>query len=219
VVALGGGVQPVDRLHGDVDGGVEAEGVVGGTEVVVDGLRDTDHVDAELVQLGGHAEGVLTADRDQGVDALRGEVVLDPLDPVLDLEGVGAGRAEDGAAAGQDAADLRDTQGAGQALEGTLPAVPETHEFVTVVGDALADHRPDHRVETWAVAAAGEHADTHDLLILLGASMKPGLPQDMRHIRPSAPLPARGGPSVRTVVAESARRPAAPGASRLPVSS
>jgi hypothetical protein len=39
VVRLGGGVQPVDRLHRDVDRGVEAEGEVGGVEVVVDRLR------------------------------------------------------------------------------------------------------------------------------------------------------------------------------------
>ena len=42
VVAVAGGVQPVDRLHRDADRGVEAEGVVGGVEVVVDRLRDAD---------------------------------------------------------------------------------------------------------------------------------------------------------------------------------
>ena len=46
VVAVGGGVQAVDRLHRDVDRGVEAEGVVGGAEVVVDRLRHPDDVDA-----------------------------------------------------------------------------------------------------------------------------------------------------------------------------
>ena len=44
VVRLGGGVQPVDRLHRDVDRGVEAEGEVGGAEVVVDRLRHADDV-------------------------------------------------------------------------------------------------------------------------------------------------------------------------------
>lgn len=117
VVALGGGVQPVDRLHGDVDGGVEAEGVVGRAEVVVDRLGHADDVDAQLVQLGGDAQGVLAADRDQRVHALRGEVLLDPLHAVLDLERVGAGRAEDGAAARQDAPHLGDAEGLGQALQ------------------------------------------------------------------------------------------------------
>ena len=44
VVRLGGGVQPVDRLHRDVDRGVEAEGEVGAGQVVVDRLRHADHV-------------------------------------------------------------------------------------------------------------------------------------------------------------------------------
>ena len=42
VVRLGGRVQAVDRLGADRDGRVEAEGVVGAGEVVVDRLRDAD---------------------------------------------------------------------------------------------------------------------------------------------------------------------------------
>src|SRR5215218_8592665 len=53
VVAVAGGVQPVDRLHRDTDGGVEAERVVGGVEVVVDGLRDADDGEPRLGQLRG----------------------------------------------------------------------------------------------------------------------------------------------------------------------
>ena len=82
VVALRGGVQPVDRLHGDVHRGVEAEGVVGGAEVVVDRLGYPDYGDALLAQPGGYAQGVLTANGDERVDAKTGEVVLDPLDAV-----------------------------------------------------------------------------------------------------------------------------------------
>ena len=110
VVRLGGRVQPVDRLHRDVDRGVEAERVVGGVEVVVDRLGYADDVHAVLVQLGGDAEGVLAADRDQGVDAELLEVRLDLLDAAVDLERVGARRAEDRAAARQDAAHLLDAE-------------------------------------------------------------------------------------------------------------
>ena len=69
VVRLGGRVQPVDRLGRDVHRGVEAEGVVGGAEVVVDRLRHADDLHAVVVQLRRDAEGVLAADRDQRVDA------------------------------------------------------------------------------------------------------------------------------------------------------
>ena len=71
VVRLRGRVQPVDRLGRDRDGGVEAERVVGGREVVVDRLRDAD--DRELVlrvEPRRDAERVLAADRDERVEPL-----------------------------------------------------------------------------------------------------------------------------------------------------
>jgi hypothetical protein len=106
VVRLGGGVQPVDGVDGDLHRGVEAEGVVGGAEVVVDRLRDADDVQAGRGQLGRDAEGVLAADRDQRVDAGLLEVAADLLDAVLDLHDVGPAAAEDGAAAREDAPGL-----------------------------------------------------------------------------------------------------------------
>ena len=166
VVRLGRGVQPVDRLHRDVDRGVEAEGEVGGVEVVVDRLGHADDVDAEVVQLGRDTERVLAADGDQRVDAEVGEVLLDLLDAALDLERVGARGAEDGAAARQDAAHLRDAELAGRALERALPAVAEADELVAVLLDALADHGPDDGVQAGAVAAPGEHSDAHAILLV-----------------------------------------------------
>ena len=80
VVAVGGRVQAVDRLHRDVDRGVEAEGVVGGAEVVVDRLRHADDLDAVLVvEARRRAQRVLAADRDQPVDAGGLQVLGDPL--------------------------------------------------------------------------------------------------------------------------------------------
>ena len=68
VVRLGRRVQPVDRLHRDVDRRVEAERVVGAERSlsIVFGTPTT--LTPMLVQLRGHPEGVLAADRDQGVD-------------------------------------------------------------------------------------------------------------------------------------------------------
>ena len=69
VVRLRRRMQPVDRIDSDLYGGVEAEGVVGRVEVVVDGLRYADHVQTRARKLGRDAERVLTANRDEGVDA------------------------------------------------------------------------------------------------------------------------------------------------------
>src|SRR5690606_8792597 len=137
VVRLGGGVQAVDGLGRDVDRSVEAEGVVGGVEVVVDGLGHTDHVDTVVVELARDAEGVLTADCDERVHPERGHVVLDPLDAALDLHEVGARGAEDGTAAREDAADRLDVQRHGVAFQGAAPPVTESDELVSVFLDAL----------------------------------------------------------------------------------
>ena len=66
VVALGGGVQSVDRVGRDLDGGVEAERHVGADDVVVDRLRHADDRQSVfLVQPAGDAERAVAADHDQ----------------------------------------------------------------------------------------------------------------------------------------------------------
>ncbi len=165
VVALGRGVQPVDRLHGDVHRGVEAEGVVGRAEVVVDRLRHADDGDALVVQPGGDAEGVLAADDDQGVDAEPGQVVLDPLDPgpagTALLERIRPRRAEDRAAARQDAAHRGDVERHRVRLERPSPAVAEPEELDPVFLDSPAHHGADNGVQPRAVAAPGQDSHSH----------------------------------------------------------
>ncbi len=203
VVGLGGGVQPVDGLGRDVDRGVEAEGEVGAGEVVVDRLGDADDVHAEVGELGGDAEGVLAADRDQRVDAQAGEVRLDLLDAAVDLERVGTGRAEDGTAARQDAADLGHPERLGQPLQRATPAVPEAQKLVTVGVHTLADHRADHRVQAGAVAAAGQHTDTHNVLVLPTAT---GLQRCREALREDGRRRCRSGSGVALTDGRS-RRP------------
>ena len=110
-------------------GGVEAEGVVRGVEVVVDRLGDAHDLQAGVGEPLGGGQGALAADGDDGVDAEPVHVGLDDLGPAAVLERVGAGRAEDGAALLGDAAD----HGAGDlddvALDDAAPAVQESHEL------------------------------------------------------------------------------------------
>src|SRR3954454_3101735 len=83
VVRLRRGVQAVDRIGGDLHGGLEAEGEVGAGEIVVDRLRDPDDVDAVVGQAPRDAERVLAADRDQPVEAVLLQRRPDALDPAL----------------------------------------------------------------------------------------------------------------------------------------
>ena len=161
LVALGRGVEAVDRAHRDVDGGVEAEGVVGGAQVVVDRLRHADDVEALLVEPRRDAQRVLAADRDQAVDAIALERLAHALDAALLLDRVGPRRAEDRSAARQDPAHVGDLERPRDALERPPPPVAVADELVAVLADALADDRADDRVEAGTVAAAGEDSELH----------------------------------------------------------
>ena len=62
--------------------------------------------------------------------------------------------------------------GAAVALQRAAPAVSIADELVPVLPGALADDRPDHRVEAGAVAAAGEHSDPHRLSLEAGRARR-----------------------------------------------
>ena len=142
------------------DGRVEAEGVVGAVQVVVDRLRHTD--DGEVL-LGEEprrdAERVLAADRDQRVDLLEG--ALDPLDAALVLERVRARRADDRAADVQDPGDLVPAERFEVAVDRTAPAVQDAERLVPVLPQPPADGA-DNRIQARAISAPSEHPHTHD---------------------------------------------------------
>ena len=85
----------------------------------------------------------------------------DHLRPVLALERVGARGAQDRPAARQDAARRLDGQVLVDGLERAAPAVAEADDLVPVVVDSASHDGADHRVQSGAVAAAGEHPDAH----------------------------------------------------------
>jgi len=177
VVRLGGGVQPVDGIHGDLHRGVEPEGHLGAAEIVVDRLRHAHDVDAVLGQLRSDAEGVLAADRHERVDAEFLQRRLDRVGTTFLLVGVRARAAQDRSAPWEDAPAPLNGQGHGRSLDHALPAVLESDELVAVDLLAFADDGADDRVEAGAVAPAGEHSDAHgsllSRLLILGDRAQP----------------------------------------------
>ena len=159
VVRLRGRVQAVDRVGRDLHRGLEAEREVGAGEVVVDRLRDADDAHAVVHQPPGHAERVLAADRDQRVDPLLVEHGLELLEAALLLVGVRPRRAEDRAAAVQDAARVLVRERGASRRQHAGPAVAEADEVVAVHLDPLAHDGADDRVEAGAVSAAREYSD------------------------------------------------------------
>ena len=112
-VAAGGGVDAVDDVRGDVHSGVEAEGHIGAVDIVVNGLGQADDVQPLLREQVGGLVGAVAAQTQQTVE-LCGFVGLfhggDLINVVVlhhthQLEG-GALGAQNGAAQGQDAAEV-----------------------------------------------------------------------------------------------------------------
>ena len=89
VVRAGGGVEAVDGLRGDGDGGVEPYGELGGIKVVVDGLGAAYGGHAQLGQPVEHPQGVLASDAHEGIDTQPLEGLAHPLGSVVNLEHIG----------------------------------------------------------------------------------------------------------------------------------
>ena len=69
MVAGAGVAEMVDAVGDGIHRGIETEGVVGGGNIVIDGARDTDAVDAEFGESHSAHIGAVAADADEGFDA------------------------------------------------------------------------------------------------------------------------------------------------------
>src|SRR5699024_5161535 len=138
---------------------VEAEGVVRVAQIVVDGLGHSDDVEALLVdQPRGTGQGALTADGDEGIDAVGGHDLTHPVGPTI-LIGVGAGSAEDGSSATGQTADIEHRHVEHVVLKQTPPPVADPDEGRPVRAHALADAAADADLVSRAVAARGGYTD------------------------------------------------------------
>ena len=113
------------------------------------------------MQLGGHAQRVVAADRDQRVDAMVPQRSDRAVDAILFLGRVGPRRAEDGAAQRQDAAHVGRRELIDQAFFETAgPSVLHAaHPMPELEG--AASHGPDGRVQAGRVSTTGQDADAH----------------------------------------------------------
>src|SRR5262249_56452766 len=114
-----------------------------------------------------------STDGDEGVDLEVVQVLLDALDPALDLQRIGPRRAEDRPAARQDAAHGLHVEREAVSLERPAPAVTEADELVPVARDALAYDGADDGVQAGTIASTREHSDAH--AVLLAVPRAPGV--------------------------------------------
>ena len=173
VMALGRGVQLVDRLERGVDGRVEAERGDGAADVVVDRLRNADDLHALGAELVGDVERSVAADGDDRVDP-ENPRVLDQFIGAVDihmaairlLSGIEervapVGGAKDRPAEMRDAAhrilgERHDLVFAEQSGEAALDA-----KDIPAAVDGREHGGTNDRVETRSVAATGGKGNAH----------------------------------------------------------
>lgn len=75
LVTAPGGHDAVERIDGDLHGGLKAEGVVGAFQIVVDGFGDAHHRNTQLVQVIADFQCAFATDHEQAVEVHGFEVV------------------------------------------------------------------------------------------------------------------------------------------------
>jgi len=172
VVALRGGVQAVKCSRRGLEGGGESERHLGGRDVVVDRLRDTDHRQAVLaVEAFGDRQRAVAADHDDRVEPQALDVGLDGVGGIDDLllavrapvhvvkRIAPVGGAEDRAASREDTLNVVSIQLPGVHLDQARETVEDADRNRVIVNLAGLDHGANDRVQTGCVAASREDAD------------------------------------------------------------
>ena len=143
LMRLGGAVQPVDGLGRHGQRGVVAESHVGAIDVVVDGLGHADHRDVLLGQPVRGGQRALAADRDEHVDAVVVERLLDLVEPGAQLLGVGPRGAQHRAALGQQPiVAVIVGQLDAPILQQSAPSVLETRRPMSRIGPRMCARSP-----------------------------------------------------------------------------
>ena len=175
VVRLGGGVEAVDGLGRDGHRRVEPERVVGPARSLSIVLG-TPTTGAHARRTGGRPRQACPRRRSPPArPAVPGPASTRSSSPV-DAERVGAGGSEDGSAAGQDPRDVALAELGRSPLEQARASrAGRRSPRVPAIERPPAD-RADHRVQPRAVAATGQHPDSHPPRTLPRGALD-GLPQ------------------------------------------
>src|SRR3954467_12758014 len=98
IVRVGCGVEAVDGLGRDHDGGVKPKGLIGAADVVVDGLGNANSVDAVFGEIERDRLRIVAAEGDQSIDLVGLQDFLHLFDAAGDLLHIGARGVKDSAA-------------------------------------------------------------------------------------------------------------------------
>src|ERR1700722_14960236 len=156
IVRVGSGMDTLDRLGSDHDGGIEAEGCISSVDVVVDGLGNAHTGHAILTQVQRHRLRVIAAQRNQRVNLVDLQHLLHLLNAARNLLHIGARGMENRTALQLNAIGVFKGERNKTVVEHAAPAVQKADKFVAVVIDPLAHNRVNHGVQPGAIAASGQ---------------------------------------------------------------
>ena len=165
MMALCRGMQSVDRLRGDGHRGIEPERPIRRRQVVVDRLRDAHDVHPQFLHSMRDRHRPVPADDHNGVETQRAHELGDLARDVgvaafVEAEGVGAvAGSEDGAAKGEDAADIVVVERANALLDQAQKPILEPDDLGVMLDDEAFGDGANHGVQAGAIAAAGEKAN------------------------------------------------------------
>ena len=171
-MALSGGVDLVNGIGSGVQCRVEAEGDLGGQQVLVDGLGHSNDGQSGLEELIGDGQRTVSPNHDQPVQLHCPDLVDDFLGVVLRFyfalfvsdriaKGIPlTGRSQNSASSGKDAPHRVQCQGHHLiGLKETFEAVLASPDFPAMPENSRFDYRPDNGVQSWAIAATVENTD------------------------------------------------------------
>src|SRR5215469_3781094 len=155
IMCFCGRMNTVNRFAHDVAGGIEAKGIVGAAEIVIDRLRYANHLHSFFVELLRDGKRVVTSDRYQRVELVFLDGRHAAVKTVWALGRISPGGAENGAAAGKYPAYTVEIQFDALVFNQSAPALQKSHELVVVVENSFAHDRANDSVKTRTVAPAG----------------------------------------------------------------
>ena len=162
LMGRGGILYLVDGVHGRIDGGVEADGVVGAGDIQVDGAGNADGVDAVSGQSLGSAVGAVAADDDDAVNAILSADLGALGLPFLRTEFRAPGRAQNGSAGLDDPGHVPGPHLIDLLVQKAPVAPFDAHDLYFAMKSFSYD-RTNGRIHAGRIAAAGQYADGFDL--------------------------------------------------------
>ena len=171
MMAFGGGVQAVNGIGGDVQGGVKAKGNLGGGEVVVNRLGHADDMQALAPEIAGDAQRAVSPNDDQSIQAQAAAVLqaepgivaghfLPVFHPAVGKWIAAVGGAENRSATRQDSAHRIQRQfTASIRPDEPIEAVGNPQDTPAVNVDGCFYDPANHGVQTGAISAAIGHTN------------------------------------------------------------